>query len=270
MKLIQILVFIIFILLSVGCARQKDREVPLENFDFEKNKDINFDLINIEEKFYLPIIAIHHVGDPSVEISPENKLWYISEKKFTDLLEIIKENDYRPIFMEEAIDYIHQGLLPNKSIILTFDDGANDFYTKAWPILKKCNFKANVYIMTGVKSVNWLNREQIKDLYKSGLVDFGSHTRYHTYLTRVSLEEADEEMRKSKFFLEELLEKPIRIISYPFGLYDGQIIELAKSLGYEAGLTIKSGVWQEKQKLFEFKRNIITNNSDITNLFLEE
>ncbi|MBD3311533.1 MAG: polysaccharide deacetylase family protein [Candidatus Magasanikbacteria bacterium] len=228
------------------------------------NKEV---FVNIDDQFVLPVLLFHHIGNPSSDVNENNKIWYVSEDKFEDILEYIKKIGYNDLFTEEAVEYINRGVLPEKAIIISFDDGAKDFYDKAWPILRKYKIKSSVYLMTGVKGDNWLSKDQIKELSDSGLVEFGSHTRYHEYLTRVDMQTARAELGDSKKYLDDLLDKEIKIISYPFGLYNQDIIEMAKGLGYRAGLTIKSGSWQSKENLFEIRRNIITNNTNIENLF---
>ena len=220
-------------------------------------------LVSIDTEFHLPIFAIHHVGPAPASASADARTWYISDKKLESILAYLDEHGFRPIFIREALAYIKRGVLPEKVVVLTFDDGPIDFYTHAWPLLKKYNTKATVNIMTGVHGENWLSADQIKELHQSGKIDIESHTRYHAYLTRVSEAEAKDELAASKAYLEELTGDPVTVIAYPFGLYDDNIISLAKDLGYQAGMTIHSGAEQSQDALFELRRFIITESTNI-------
>lgn len=225
--------------------------------------------VSINETFDLPIFGFHHVGPAPAAASADARTWYISEKTFESMLKYLTENEYTPLFASEAVAYIKAGKLPEKSVILTFDDGAADVYTHAWPLLKQYGVKATVNIMTGVRGENWLSAEQIKEMHADGSIEFQSHTRYHAYLTRVSETEAREELATSKAYLEELIGDPVTVIAYPFGLYSDRIIAIAKELGYRAGITIHSGKEQERDNLFELRRFLVTEYSNIERILSE-
>jgi len=237
---------------------EKDVESSSEVYSVEKEK-----MVKIEDKFKLPILLFHHIGNDTAGLSDSAKTWYVSVEKFAEILGKIEELGYKPIFLSEFLDYLEVGEMPEKSLVISFDDGTIDFYTDAWPILKKYNFKSSVNLMTGVRGENYLDKEKILELDKTGLVEFQSHTVYHAYLTMVGEEELLGELQKSKKYIEDLLNKKTEIIAYPFGLYNEAVSLKAKDLGYKLGLTIKSGVWQDKNNLMEMKRNIITENTEI-------
>jgi len=260
------LLFIASIFFISGCGSVSANEIVeiVDEGSRDVVEEINF--VQIEGEFELPILVLHHIGESPASASADTRVWYVSEEKFEELLKTLQEKNYKTLFMSEVLDFVERGQLPEKSIVLTFDDGASDFYDNAWVLLKKYNMKATVNMMTGVRGENWLNSDEIKELDASGLVEFQSHTRYHAYLTRISKSEAREELQKSKEYLEELLGKPVEVIGYPFGLYNDEIISIARDLGYKAGLTIKSGAIQNTEELFQMKRFIFTNSSNINTL----
>jgi len=219
--------------------------------------------VYIEDSFFLPILALHHVGNPPANLSDSAKTWYTSEEKFENILRIIQDNDYTALTSTELLNFLAQKKLPEKSIVLTFDDGAKDFYEVVFPLLQKYNIKATMHIMTGVRGGDWLSAEEIKEMHNTGLVDFESHTKYHVYLTRISRDEALAELQKSKEYLESVLEKQVEVIAYPFGLYDEDVKDIAREAGYKVGLTIKGNIEQNLDDLLELHRIIITEYSDI-------
>jgi len=209
----------------------------------------------IGEKVFLPILNFHHIDKAPVNLSNFDKGFYIEPDKFEAILNDLIKNDYRPVFMSEIVSDLKVQKLPKEKIMaITFDDGNEDYYTKAWPILQKLKIKSNMYVMTGVRGSSWLTPDQIVELDKSGLVEIGSHTVWHPYLKRVTKERQWQELNDSKIYLDKLLNKSINIICYPFGMYNQQIEDLAKQAGYEAGLTFDQDAWQPTGNLFELKR----------------
>jgi len=222
------------------------------------------------QKVFIPILNFHHIDKAPVLASNIIKSFFIEPAKFEDILIKLIAADYRPVFMSEIVQDLEAKKLPKEKIIaITFDDGNEDFYTKAWPILQKLKIKSNQYVMTGVRGKNWLTPEQIIELDKSGLVEIGSHTVWHPYLKRVSKERQWQELNDSKKFLDKLLNKIINVICYPFGMYNQQIEDLAKKAGYEAGLTFDQDAWQPTDNLLELKRISVYPGLDVIK-FLEK
>lgn len=215
------------------------------------------------DTYELPILNFHNIGEPPASVSASNYVWYVSEGKLETVLRYIAEYDYHPLFLSEYIHYLQEKRLPKNAIVLTFDDGARNFLTHAFPLLKKYGVKSNIMIMTGVGGKNYLSDEEIVNLYGSGLVEFQSHTRYHQYLTRIPAAEAREELFSSKEHLEDLLGYSIEAIAYPFGLYDDDIISLAEDVGYKIGMTIRAGKEQMTSRPFELFRYNVTETTPI-------
>ena len=103
----------------------------------------------------------------------------ISTAEFEEQMKIIK---YKNTFkMEELKDLNYT--LPQNSILITFDDGYKNNYTEAFPILKKYNMKATIFLNTKFigKDKAYLNWDEIREMYESGLIDFQLHTHSHQF-----------------------------------------------------------------------------------------
>ncbi|PLX28679.1 hypothetical protein C0581_01395 [Candidatus Parcubacteria bacterium] len=151
---------IILFILSSGCTlvpSDDPVEVPEKTNDSVMEPEESF--VYIEDSFFLPILALHHVGNPPANLSDSAKTWYTSEEKFENILRIIQDNDYTALTSTELLNFLAQKKLPEKSIVLTFDDGAKDFYEVVFPLLQKYNIKATMHIMTGVRGGDWLSAE---------------------------------------------------------------------------------------------------------------
>lgn len=135
--------------------------------------------------------------------------------------------------------------LPKKPVILTFDDGYRDFYTDAYPILKKHNAKATQYVVSGLlDSPNYMLQSQVKEIAKEGLVEIGAHTVNHRWLKNQAVEKLAYEISQSKIDLENLIQKPVTSFAYPYGAFDQAAIEQTKLAGYDTAVSTIPGIKQ--------------------------
>ena len=275
MKSVAVLLLLIFL---SGCSSDFFRDTPVPSFEDNNFTDGTYteittstrqDLLKIDGEFTLPILVFHHIDLPDQSITLADRTWYVTENKFERILDFIEKNGFVTYTITEIMGFLEKGFLPHNVVVITFDDGAADFYYNAWPILQKYNMKSTVNIMTGVNSRNYLSKENIKELYATGLVDFQSHGVYHSYLTRSSESEMRFELSNSKKMLENLLDKEVVVVAYPFGLYNDIVESVAKEIGYKAGLTIKGRSKQKNSDFFELHRTIVTENTDIKQLLLD-
>ncbi|MGQ9804465.1 MAG: polysaccharide deacetylase family protein [Chlorobiales bacterium] len=131
-----------------------------------------------------------------------------------------------------------------------FDDGYDDTFTHALPILSQFGFTANLFVITGLlgKFNSWdfnffgkfkhLSREQVKVLSDAGW-NIGSHTKSHLALTTLSPSLLRAELDDSKKFLEDLTGKAVTSISFPFGNFNARVLDACKEAGFEEAVSIK-------------------------------
>ena len=133
-------------------------------------------------------------------------------------------------------------------VVLTFDDGYEDFYTDAFPVLSEYGYTSLLYLVPGrigSGEVFWWDRdigesalmswEQLDNLKKSGLVEFGSHSMSHPDFDRINRDDARQELLQSKKVLEGRLSMPVRHFAYPRGIIAhqdivGELYETAVSI----------------------------------------
>ena len=176
-------------------------------------------------------------------------------------LEIFKEQ--LKIIEDEGIKFIHpkefeQSLVENKKerkILFTVDDGLLSFYKNAWPILKKKQIPFILFVNTReVGAFNYMNWDQIRELYKEDFVEIGNHSHSHEYLVDESREVIENDILKSIKIFEEKLGKNSDFFSYPFGEYSSEFKNLIKSLGFKYAFGQHSGVIDETKDKFELPR----------------
>lgn len=192
----------------------------------------------------VPILMYHYVGNNPNPSDKQRDALSISPDRFESQMKYLKENGYTTTSLDTLFAALKKtASLPEKVAILTFDDGYIDFYFNAYPILKKDRLSATLFIPTGlVGQPAYLNWSQIKEMYSSGLVNFGAHTVNHPYLPSLSSEKALKEMVDSKNALQNQLGLPINFMANPYGSTNEGIITLTKEAGYIGSL----GTWPDK------------------------
>ncbi len=141
--------------------------------------------------------------------------------------------------------------LPPNPILLTFDDGYRDFYTDAYPILKKYRVKATQYVIAGfLDRNNHLLTPQLKEIAKDGLVEIGAHTVHHVWLKGRSLKDVSNEVFQSREILEHIINMPVVSFAYPFGAFDEQTIQIVKDAGFRTATSTVPGIEQNQINRF--------------------
>ena len=208
-----------------------------------------------DEPVQIPILMYHavHVMDPS-EASNANLI--VAPDNFETQIKAMVDAGYYFLTPEEAYKAFTENALPAKKVVwLTFDDGNEDFYTIAYPILKKYKAKATNNIITGfVKKGNAgnLTVKQMKEMMAHGM-SFQSHTVNHPDLSATDKATQKVELRDSIDFLENKLNTKVNTIAYPSGRYNQTTLDLAKKT-YKLGLTTNEGLASAKDGLLSLNR----------------
>jgi len=202
----------------------------------------------------LPILMYHYIETPSATTTMKGL--YLEPNIFENQLQTLEKNNYKTLFMSEAAKDIRTGhKLDKKNIVLTFDDGYEDFYTEAFPLLKKYNMKGTVYvIINGLDKKGYLTKAQVKEMAASGVVEIGSHTFNHPDLRILKKKDAKFEIQASKKILEQISGKPIYTFAYPFGYYKPEFFSELSEAGYEAAVTVKPGSKQSFNEIWLLTR----------------
>lgn len=152
-------------------------------------------------------------GNKTSEIGAE--LYYVAVDKFREQMKLVKQ--------EQS---------PNATII-TFDDGLEDNFTNAYPILKEFGLKAYFFVMPDkIETRGYMNQKQLRELVASGMI-IGSHGMTHRILTKLNDSDLNYELSESKRLLEEKFGTTIDYFSVPRGFYDKRVVLLAKKIGYK-------------------------------------
>jgi peptidoglycan/xylan/chitin deacetylase (PgdA/CDA1 family) len=201
----------------------------------------------------LTILTYHSISN---EIEPDET---VTPKEFEKQLQYIKEN-YKVISLEEAVEYIQTDIEKiSGSIVITFDDGYRDNYRHAYPLLKKYNFPATIFLVSDFINSNsskYLSPSEIDEM-KSNNISFGSHTISHRILTRLRNEEIIREIRDSKDILESQLCQRINSFAYPVGTradFNDEIMEIVRTSKYACACSNVYGINGNTTNIFALKR----------------
>ena len=216
------------------------------------------------EKDGVPILAYHQVND-----FDKNQLT-VTVEDFDAQMKFLVDSGYTFITPDDVVNAwdsdSDEVKLPEKPIIITFDDGYVDMYKNVYPILQKYNIKATLFAITDYLNLypNYLTWAQARELQSSGLVDIESHTLSHANLIepRISTNELRNQLWGSKQAIEWYLKKPANFIAYPGGLYTQEVEDMTQDIGYRAAFTVDYGLAHQLPQHYVLPRiPIFGNNS---------
>jgi peptidoglycan/xylan/chitin deacetylase (PgdA/CDA1 family) len=186
----------------------------------------------------IPVLMYHHISNT---IKSD---WSITPQKLDEQLAYLKNNGYTAISLDKLYSYMeNKTKIPEKSVVITFDDGYRDEYHNAYPLLTKYGFRATFFIITGsVLKKNedgneYMLQGDLKRLNKGGM-DLEAHTVTHPDLTKLDYKKQYDELYKSKKYLEKNFHRKIYYMAYPYGLCDNLTHKVAKKTGYRIAFTI--------------------------------
>jgi peptidoglycan/xylan/chitin deacetylase (PgdA/CDA1 family) len=218
-----------------------------------------------QSKYVVPILMYHHIDErgkvSSLSVSPKN---------FQKQMQFLSRYNYNVISLKELVQSINKKeKLPKNTVVLTFDDGYQDNYIYAYPVLKKYNFPATIFvIVNAIGKERYLNYIQIKEMVSSGIIEIGSHSLSGTYLPGQSRQQLEQEIGISKKILENKLSKKVDFFCYPIGGFTEELQEIVKKYGYKAACTTNRGNKQSylNSDIFALKR--IKIKDSFANLFI--
>lgn len=216
----------------------------------------------------VPVLLYHNIAD-NVEGEDYNPLLNIPADLFEVHMQALLSDGYTPITYGEYYDYAENGApLPDKPVLVTFDDGYWSNYMYAYPVLKKLNMKATIFVITDRRGkalsknphFSW---NQAREMQDSGVIDIQSHTHSHEILTSLMDFDLYFELKTSKNLIENKLGKKCVVLSFPQGIAGEREIRAAKNAGYLIANKVGDvGVNRKSEGLYEMKR--ITGRADWT------
>jgi peptidoglycan/xylan/chitin deacetylase (PgdA/CDA1 family) len=195
--------------------------------------------------FSVPILTYHSIDDSGSVVST-------SRRTFRRQMLSLSESRMSVVSLGEIAAAIREGrALPRDAVTITFDDGYRNVYTEAFPVLERCGFTATVFLVTdycglendwpgqggGIARAPLLTWAEVREMHRAG-IEFGSHTATHPDLTRIPLQQAEREIRRSKAEIEDHLGVEATAFAYPYGKYNARVKDLVREEFLCAGSTL--------------------------------
>lgn len=220
--------------------------------------------VKTQDKISIPILMYHYIRDYNNPADTIGTNLSISPTKFKEQIDYLNNNNYSTITFYD-LQNSKNVPLPEKPIILTFDDGYSDAFD-SYTMLKKNNQVGVFYIISSfVGRDNFLSTSQIKEMSKNKM-EIGSHTKTHPDLTKISEANLQLELTDSKKTIEDIIEKSIISFCYPAGKYNQTVEKTTSSAGYIFAITTELGIAQINKNLMTLPRIRITPSDNIKSL----
>jgi len=203
------------------------------------------------------ILMYHSIGE-------NDEFFTVKTTLFEKQMEYLKRNNFNVIRLNSLLK-IDKSQRLRKTVAITFDDGYEDNYTNAFPTLKKYNFPATIFVSTAFigkdmvarkgTDLSILSEEEMKEMHKSGLIEFGSHCHNHPKLTSLKNEEIENEFVVSQKIIQDLLGCIPKSFAYPKGDFDERVGQITSKF-FDIAVTVKKGK-ENKFNLLGLQRNSI-------------
>jgi peptidoglycan/xylan/chitin deacetylase (PgdA/CDA1 family) len=213
------------------------------------------------------VLCYHQVRDWKNTDSRSARTYIVPLAAFRQQMKILYDNGYRPILPDQWSDHPN-ALLPQKSFILTFDDGTESQYANALPELERYGYKATFFIMTvTLGKANFMTRDQVRSLSAKGHL-VGCHTWDHQDVKGYGETDWITQLQRPTQLLEQITGKPVRYFAYPFGSWNTVAIGQIKRQGYLAAYQL-AGHTDKNNPSFTIRRMIVDGHWPATRFLTE-
>ena len=193
----------------------------------------------------VPILMYHSVSDL-------NDAYAVAEKDFAAQLDYLKSAGFNTVTLHELVEHEdHKAKLAAHPIVLTFDDGYQDNYSRAFPLLKARGMRATFFVVTrfmgedeahrrvedrgGPRERRYLLWSEVREMAAAGM-EIGSHSLMHKRLPDLSPEQIKEDVEKSRQELSDKLSAPVEFFAYPFNSERRHIRKIVEAGGYRGAV----------------------------------
>jgi peptidoglycan/xylan/chitin deacetylase (PgdA/CDA1 family) len=210
---------------------------------------------------HVPVLFYHHIEPLYEAKKKEHAQFTVDTLEFERQLIYLQKNGYKTVTAQKLINsLLTKDPLPAKSVVITIDDGFEDIYPYAFPLIKKYNFVASLMLPTGlVGTKNYLTWDQVKEMNASGVFSIYNHSVTHANFTYISKEQMQKEIIQAKEDLQNKLGITSTTFTYPFGDINDTAIALLKENGYKGAFSTIQGQNQCDTDIMRLSRTRIGN-----------
>ncbi|HEY8678348.1 MAG TPA: polysaccharide deacetylase family protein [Candidatus Dormibacteraeota bacterium] len=217
-----------------------------------------------QARTYVPVLMYHYIR---VNPEPRDRTGYalsVTPAVFHEQMDYLARNHFHVIPLATAVHAIRSNqALPPRSIVLTFDDGYADFFTKAIPEMRRYGFTATDYVVPGlIGRPSFMSWSQVVSADRLGFT-IAAHTMHHVPLARIARASAIAEMRQSKQVLEGMVGHPVIEFAYPYGSFNGYLAGQARAMGFESAASTMPGAWHQPGELWWLDRQRVSGSTSL-------
>ena len=210
--------------------------------------------------FRVPILAYHYTGEP---MDADDAPITVSTAAFEEQIRYLAEGGYRSIGLHQLDRVFGADPATTRFVAITFDDGRRCVYDEAFPILRKYDMRATVFLIGNrLDHRLFLSRYQIAEMTASGMW-FESHCLTHRRLTSLARPDQLRELEDSRHAIGALLGREPAYLAYPFGDYDAGVQALAQTVGYRAAVSTLTGLADATSDRFALPRLGVRRHDDM-------
>ena len=206
----------------------------------------------------VPILCYHRLRDYRVTDGKTARPYIVPAMAFKEQIKMLADSGYQSITPDQYYEYLTSGApLPEKPVMISFDDTSEEQFTVGAAELDKYGFKGVFFVMTiSIGRPGYMSSEQLKALSDKGHV-IASHTTDHHNVKKYSGEDWDFQLAKPKNKLEAIIGKPVEYFAYPFGEWNEAAIPELKKRNYKAAFQLSSRKRDSIEPLYAIRRMIV-------------
>jgi peptidoglycan/xylan/chitin deacetylase (PgdA/CDA1 family) len=217
------------------------------------------------------VLMYHNVATPPKGVAMRGL--YVTPRMFAFQMWYLRNAGFEVVSLAKILGFAEGKETDRKMVAITFDDGYQDFSDNAWPVLRRYGYPSTVFLVADLIGTenSWdrdalkagkklLDADRIRKLKGEG-VAFGSHTRSHPFLTRLSAVQLAREVDGSKAAIEEKLSAPVEFFCYPYGDRNKTVEDAVKAAGYRGACTTDRGFVQRGDDPFTLRRVRVSLNT---------
>lgn len=215
----------------------------------------------------VPILCYHRLRNYRPTDGPLARPYIVPVDAFKTQIKMLADSGYHTITPDEYYDYLTLGTaLPDKPVMISFDDTSEEQFSVGAAELDKFGFKGVFFIMTiSIGRPGYMTADQLKALAEKGHV-IASHTTDHHNVKKYAGNDWDFQLTKPKSRLEAIIGKPVEYFAYPFGEWNAAAIPEIKKRKYKAAFQLSSNKRDTIEPLYAIRRMIVPGNWDGTTM----
>ena len=261
------LLFFFLPLIFIGCSGNPDKKSgnssePAPTADsahaVPKAEIKPADAATVLSRKQVPVLCYHHIKDLKPGQSKRMLGYTVPVAVFREQIKSLADSGYKTITPDDYINYLNTGTgLPQKPVMISFDDTDEEQYSIGAAELDKYGFKGVYFMMTiPIGRPRYMNKEQIRSLADNGHI-IACHTWDHHNVKDYGEADWDKQFAEPKRKLEEISGKPVEHFAYPFGLWKPEAIPELKKRGYKSAYQLSPNKRDSTDPAFTLRRMIV-------------